>query len=122
MVVGAPAIPAGLGVTALGIGHVELLVRAFVQELLQAGQAGIGLLRRGRASAAPLIPVRAAGRAAPAAVLAAEPLQGDAQEELLPDHLPQVEALALVVSHDHVAVGELDLLLLPPLLPRPPGP
>ena len=44
----------------------------------------------------------------PAAVLAAQPPQGHGQEELLADHLAQVEPVVVVVGDHHVAVGQLD--------------
>src|SRR5262249_51241747 len=69
-------------------------------------------LFRGRAPAALGVPVASAARAAAAAILAAQRLQGKGQVALLPYQLPEVQAVAAVVGDDHVPVAQLDLVLL----------
>src|SRR5437762_7286464 len=64
-----------------------------------------------RALAAGLVAVRAARRTQPAALLTAQPLQRHRQEERLPDHLAEVQLVAVVVRDHHVPIGARDLVL-----------
>jgi hypothetical protein len=112
VVVGAPAVAAGLRMSALRIRHRELLVSAVVEELLELEKARVDVGGRGRrAGARHGVPIDSAGGAAPPAILPAKHLGGCGQEELLADHVPEVQTVAVVVSHHHVPVLELDLVL-----------
>src|SRR5712692_5037959 len=83
-----------------------------VFEQLAQGPEGRGRRLGRRAFAADVVAVRSACRAQPAALFAAQPLQGHREEELLPDHLAKVQLVAVVICDHHVPVGKLHLVLL----------
>src|SRR5258708_2080005 len=133
VIVGAAHGRAGLGMTALGIRHERFSSagRPGLQRRAPCSMAGGGRLRgslaenlaegceplvhhrlRRLAIAASGVAVHPAGRAQPAAVLTAQATQRQGQVHLLAHHLAQVDAVMVVVGDDHVAVRELDLLLL----------
>jgi len=89
-----------------------LLLVFLVEQLAEGLEAGVARLLLRRAAAGTGVAVLPAAGAEPLAVLAAQRLQRKAEENLLPDDLPEIQAVAFVVADDHVAVAELDLFLL----------
>ena len=86
------------------------LVLAAPKKVGQAHQPRVRVGNLGARAALP-VSVHATGGAETLTVVAAQSLQGKAQVDLLAENLGQVEATALVGSHDEVALFEFDVLL-----------